>query len=280
MLRFESLGDNCEFGLVQRLCGAEPLGLLRFAGFYLPVEIRLQKLVAALERKFDGLAAADTVTAYLAGEPGRREFIVRESAYGLMYHTFIAEGDADPKALHDAEVKRLGFLRRKLLEDLAGGDKICVWRSPVTADLSEVKPLLDVLRRLGPNTLLWVVEADDEHAAGTIEITEPGLIKGFVRRFAPYTNAAEIHLPSWLEVCWRTYELCGRENIIAECAQPSVMPFRPPSAGNLVTHDPAITIGIGPLPIEAKPAFLRLWRWLRRRSSPAEHINSNSSART
>src|SRR5436305_104536 len=29
--RFESLGDNCEFGILQRLEGAEPLGLLRWA---------------------------------------------------------------------------------------------------------------------------------------------------------------------------------------------------------------------------------------------------------
>ena len=29
-LRFESLGENCEFGLFQRRCDAEPLGLLRF----------------------------------------------------------------------------------------------------------------------------------------------------------------------------------------------------------------------------------------------------------
>jgi capsular polysaccharide biosynthesis protein len=31
MLRFESLGGNCEFGLVQRYVGIEPLGLLRYA---------------------------------------------------------------------------------------------------------------------------------------------------------------------------------------------------------------------------------------------------------
>jgi capsular polysaccharide biosynthesis protein len=279
MLKFESIGDNCEFGLVQRLCGAEPLGLLRFAGFYLPVEIRLQKLVAALERGFEGLAEADTINVHLAGDPGRREFIVRESAYGLMYHTFIPEGAADPKALHDAEVKRLRFLRRKLLEDLAGGEKIWVWRSPVTSDVSHVKPLADILRRLGPNILLWVVEADDEHAAGTIEVVEPGLIKGYVRRLAPYMNAADIHLASWLEVCTRTHELCARDRTFPDCEQPGRMALHPPSAGNPVACDARITIGTGPLPIEANSAFSRLWRWLRRRSSSAEHTLSSSRTR-
>jgi hypothetical protein len=58
-----SLGDNCEFGLVQRRGGAEPLGLLRFASIFLPIEIRLEKLAAVLERKFEGLCVAETMMA-------------------------------------------------------------------------------------------------------------------------------------------------------------------------------------------------------------------------
>jgi len=34
VLQFESIGDNCELGLVQRRAGSEPLGLLRFARVY------------------------------------------------------------------------------------------------------------------------------------------------------------------------------------------------------------------------------------------------------
>jgi len=34
--RFESLGDNCEFGMVQRYAGAEPLSLFRF--IVLPID--------------------------------------------------------------------------------------------------------------------------------------------------------------------------------------------------------------------------------------------------
>src|SRR6185312_11010618 len=40
VMRFESLGDNCELGLVQRRCGKEPLGLLRFANIMLPSLLR------------------------------------------------------------------------------------------------------------------------------------------------------------------------------------------------------------------------------------------------
>src|SRR5216683_6255225 len=49
MYRFASLGDNCEFGLVQRRCGAEPLGLFRFA------TIGPESLVQLLEAGLDDL---------------------------------------------------------------------------------------------------------------------------------------------------------------------------------------------------------------------------------
>ena len=49
MRQVESLGINCELGLVQRHCLAEPLGLFRFA--YTPLE----GLVAALHQDFAGI---------------------------------------------------------------------------------------------------------------------------------------------------------------------------------------------------------------------------------
>jgi hypothetical protein len=50
VIQFESLGDNCELGLVQRMAGAEPLGLLRFAG------VPLRHLIRAMEARFEGMA--------------------------------------------------------------------------------------------------------------------------------------------------------------------------------------------------------------------------------
>ncbi len=67
MLRFAALGDNCEFGLVQRQAGAEPLGLLRFAGFHIPAERRLGRLIEALDREFEGVGRPETVRVGAAG---------------------------------------------------------------------------------------------------------------------------------------------------------------------------------------------------------------------
>jgi capsular polysaccharide biosynthesis protein len=207
MLCFESLGDSCEFGLVQRNAGVEPLGLLRFNGIHVPPEFRLEKLVAALERKFDRLGAPGTITVIPEGLPGQRELMVYESCYNLHYHTGIFESSAEPLVQAEREMTRLTFLRRKLLDDLGSGEKIFIWKSTASTHAKHVRPLLDVLRRLGPNTLLWVVKADTDHLPGTVERLEPDFIKGYVRRFAPWPHTTDIDWASWFEVCWHAHEV-------------------------------------------------------------------------
>jgi Glycosyltransferase 61 len=260
MLSFENLGDNCEFGLVQRQAGIEPLGLLRFNGFYTPPEVRLDSLVAALERGFAGLGAAGTITVFPYGVSGQRELIVRESAYDFWYHTGVSEGDVDPQVQAEREATRLGFLRRKLLEDLATGDKTWVWKSKATTHRDQVQPLLEILRRLGPNTLLWVVEADEEHPPGTIEALEPDLIKGYIARFAPYEGVTNIHYASWFEVCWQADEFRHPHLAAPDREAEPEAPERALSAmERLARNPPAPPL---PAPVAKRKAGSRIWRWL------------------
>src|ERR1041384_3955367 len=73
MLRFESIGENCEFGLVQRRCGAEPLGLFRFASAPLP------KLLAGLGARFEGLSHPDNLDVQLS--QNGREYLVTDRKF-------------------------------------------------------------------------------------------------------------------------------------------------------------------------------------------------------
>lgn len=205
---FESLGDSCEFGLVQRQAGAEPLGLLRFAGFTGAVEQRLEELIAALDRDFAGLGDEDTVQIRLEGEPGHQEYIVHETTYGLMYHTFLGPTDVTEATLRRNEAIRLRFLRRKLLADLAAAEKIFVWKANFPIARSRVERLLTALRRHGPARLLWVCAAGDVGGrAGDVERLADGLMRGLVDRFAPYDRMDDISHSAWFAVCeaaWRT----------------------------------------------------------------------------
>ena len=209
MMEFESLGDNCEFGLIQRIAGVEPLGLLRFSSILVPLGQKLERLVVALDKGFEGLGLPETITVHAAGEPpGPREFMVKEIAYDLLYHSGIYEGQVEADTARQRQYRYLNFLRRKLLEDLKVGEKIWVWKCEATVNRDQVSSLLDTLRRYGPNVLLWVVEADATHLAGSVERLDVDLLKGYVERFAPLGNAPNVSPRTWFIVCQNAYDLC------------------------------------------------------------------------
>ena len=210
VVQFESLGDSCEFGLVQRHAGAEPLGLLRFAGFTGAVDRRLEDLVAALDRGFEGLGEPDTVQVTMEGPAGHHEYIVRESVYGLLYHTFLGPTDVSEAALRRNESVRLRFLRRKLLADLAAADKIFVWKSNLPVEPARIHRLLAALRRHGPARLLWVCAADNAPGPiGSVEHLADGLLRGVVDRFAPYERMTDISHDAWRAVCAAALQIAG-----------------------------------------------------------------------
>jgi capsular polysaccharide biosynthesis protein len=257
LLKFESLGDNCTFGLVQRRAGAEPLGLLRFAGMQVTHGDRVELLAAALEKGFDGLGSPETISVELDGGVGSsREFVIRDSVYQLVYHTFLNPELIDAEALRQREVRRLGFLRRKLLDDLAAGEKIWVWTSPDTTRQDQLLPLLRVLRRRGPNRLLWVVAADEAHPPGTIEQIDRDFIKGRIAWLSSYNAAGDFHAPSWMEVCQRAYAAFQRDETPASATTPRAL-----TAMEYLASQPAM-----PRPPPAPVPFSeRLRSWLRRR---------------
>jgi hypothetical protein len=198
--RFESLGDNCEFGLVQRRCGAEPLSLLRFANTLLP------SLLRGLQTRFAGLGEPADLAFRLEGRT-KPEYIIQEKSYGLVYHTFRYKGEIDEDKFIASESARLKFLIRKFVEDLQGGEKIFVIKRNAPLREEEILPVVAAINAYGPNTLLWVVLADDKHKPGSVEWVMPGLVRGYIDRFAPNENAHDLSLNIWLEICVNAFAL-------------------------------------------------------------------------
>ncbi len=192
--RFESLGENCEFGLFQRRCDAEPLGLLRFSSTF------MRNLIRGVEDGFADLGASEHIEPRLEGG-SRKEFMIHEQKYGLVYHTFVYEGERSVWLMREQEAARLKFLRRKFAEELEAAEKIFVYRYRAGTTLEEILPLHMALSRYGQATLLWVVPAEPDRPAGTIEIMMPGLMKGYIDRFAPDDNAPDLSFDGWLQVC-------------------------------------------------------------------------------
>ena len=201
-LQFESVGENCEFGLVQRRCDSEPLGLLRFSSTF------LRPLIRGLDDGFEGLGEPDDVDPRLEGDVPR-EYMIHEKKYGLVYHSFVYEGQRSVWLMREQETARLKFLRRKFKEELELAEKIFVYKRNAPVPEEEVLPLFLALRRRGNNTLLWVVPAERDRPPGTVEVMMPGLLKGYIDRFAPDDNAHDFSFGGWMKVCANAWVLAG-----------------------------------------------------------------------
>ncbi len=195
--RFQSLGDNCEFGIAQRRFGAEPLNLLRFSATH------LTHLLRGLDTEFDGLTLPENLAVVHGTEPeGAREYIIEQTTYDLRYHSFEHEGEVAAETVLPRAHQRLRFQLRLFLQDLRAAEKIFVLKRNIPLALEEATPVWAALRSYNPrNTLLYVVPADAAHLPGTVEWMGPGLLRGHIDRLAPYEDAQGVSQDCWLAIC-------------------------------------------------------------------------------
>jgi tetratricopeptide (TPR) repeat protein len=201
MLSFESLGERCDFGAVQRHFGVEPLGLLRFA--WAPFD----SLIAALEDRF---AAIGTVEDIEFGRY-RDETILRMKKYGLMFHTFI-EGMHDApaekqQAFHEQQRRRLAFLKNKLVGDLEDPQKIFVYSTDDAASDDDARRLFRALRAYGRNSLLYVRPVMDKRPEGLVEALEDGHFAGYFPGLNDFVSGNNPPLELWRRLCLQTHRL-------------------------------------------------------------------------
>jgi hypothetical protein len=193
MLSFESLGHNCEFGIMQRHCGAEPLGLLRFVG------ITLQDLLRGLDCGFADVGHDRWLRVFLHDGP-RREFMVSDVRHNIGFHSFRFEDETTAERVRAEQGQQLRFFHRNFLEVLESGERLFVFQRPRQLLAAHMLPLLTLLRSYGPNALLFVTEGG-EHPPGTVEQIGHGLYHGHTSRMAPAENVGTGDLRAWLSIC-------------------------------------------------------------------------------
>ena len=198
LLGFESIGQDCEFGLVQRRYGAEPLGLFRWNS------TNTALLTQASDAGFEGIGEPEHTVMALWDD---YEYHLKDRRWGFACHTFRSRHEAEFDPLYATMCKRIAFLRRKLLSDLASGDKILVHKT-FDVDIEAVRALAASLRRHGPVRLLWVrtraMLPDDgvQRRIGTVETIEPGLYASDVSAFGNRVGAPwHIAFEDWVAVC-------------------------------------------------------------------------------
>jgi hypothetical protein len=188
MLGFCALGNNCEFGMAQRTWGAEPIDLLRWANTPPLVLIRL------LRAGFEGIGDPNEIEAYPT-QSG--EFHIRHKGYRFAWHAFANVRDTTAERVRDREVKRLPFLARKLLEDMADGTRIfVVMKSDMTSDIA--REILAAMHLHGRPTLMYATPGGSLGVAREAEY----LLHASIPEFADPANVTTtVRADDWMAVC-------------------------------------------------------------------------------
>ena len=200
--RFESLGENCDLGVVQRAVGLEPLGLFRFAACNAP------GVIALLRARFHPLGEPEDL--WLDEVGPRREYWVKSRQFTFESHTNRYAPHDQAAVVRDGEIEKLRYLKSHLLRDLAQGRKLFVFKG--TSELATIRRLAAQLQTHGPNCLLWVNVADEAHAAASVERDSSSLLRGFVSRFGTYDGNPSLPVEEWVSVCAHAYRLWRNED--------------------------------------------------------------------
>ncbi len=187
LMRFESLGDSCEFGIVQRRFGAEPLSLLRWTG------TSPELLTAAFRARLEGVGDPE----FTELRVHHNEYQTSDRRFHMLAHTFTMEWTTPFDKFYESQCKRMEFLRRKLLEDIRNSEKIFVYGSARMTDELALE-LYESMREIGVDVKLLCLRLPGIGLpASSVRQLRGGLMIGAIDRFSTVDTAVE----DWLEVC-------------------------------------------------------------------------------
>ncbi|MCW1933922.1 hypothetical protein [Pararhodobacter zhoushanensis] len=176
--RFESLGDNCEFGFVMARHQPKKSSLLRWALTPFPVLTRL------LRDDFKDLYQFENL------EPTSPKMLL-DRGTGVRFHTDMVRDSVfveDHKAVYEKEIHKVAHLRQRLEEQLQNPDMIFVYKGRQELPKAELQTLADLVSRRGGAQLLYVT-AKGDLPPGSVEAHGDNLHIARIDRFADYATA-------------------------------------------------------------------------------------------
>ncbi|WP_159013184.1 M48 family metallopeptidase [Acidisoma sp. S159] len=199
VMRFQSLGENCEFGLVQRHFGAEPVELFRWS------YVRPAQMVALLASEFAGIGDPKTTRISVSRS---NEYFIEDIRNELIFHTFVPPGSCDPDQLLAQHCRRLKWLREKLVDDLQTSEKIFIFKDHLETDVATLFEIDKAVKAYGPNRLLCVRIEDGENIAGSARRISDTMAFGYLDKSCPLPDDTwPIAFEHWTSICRETVRL-------------------------------------------------------------------------
>jgi hypothetical protein len=214
VLQFESIGDNCEMGFVQRKVGAEPLGMFRFAG------VPLDHLLRAMRARFEGMADSANVRV----QPENGEYMIKLTKYDFIYHADVKIDQADPEVLRQQQTRTVRFLVDKLIADLENPSKILVFRQnePLSAndlvDLHGGGRLRTLRPSLGTRSSAWPSTGHRGRCRRYLDDRPRQPISDSRERTRPRSSFVADYAAKGLRYASDTGDLIGRSRVTSNAA--------------------------------------------------------------
>jgi hypothetical protein len=202
---FEGLGNNCEFGIVQRLAGYDPPGLFRNVGY-----LRADAMISLIENNLAGMFDEG---AYKFVKPdGWPDYRLDCLRYGFFFHTAIPatleqDSAAWQRKAKDA-VASFRFLKRLFQDDLKTGEKTFVFRFIEPLEPRMQRQFLQAIRKHGPGWLLYIRQ-DPAYPEGFVELAEDGLLIGAIDKLSN-ENPPQINAKAWEHIARKAIDLRRR----------------------------------------------------------------------
>jgi hypothetical protein len=183
--RFVSLGDDPQFGSLQRFFGAGTFGLFRYSG------ITAADLVRALNTDLAEIIEAGDATPI----PAQSDWHLHLPQAGFRMQTLVEP--ADPGVFLAQMRRRLRYLAMQLLAQLRDGRMTFVFKAYDPGE-EEISALHAAVRRHGPAALLCVRRGGPGRPSGSAEARGDGLWVGHIGPGGPMDKAFR---DAWVAIC-------------------------------------------------------------------------------
>jgi hypothetical protein len=150
-----------------------------------------------------GFLGVDDCSSIGLRETTNKEWGVTQTTYSIYFdHSGITRNETPEAQATAAIAKRLGFQRRKLLEDLNSGDKLFVYRTyDHTLDADALAAISAAMKDFPRAVLLYVQHTPEGRRPFAAERRTANLIVGFIDRFAPVGGKLHYNPDGWEAVC-------------------------------------------------------------------------------
>jgi hypothetical protein len=195
MGQFISMGLNCEFGVAQRKCHAEPPDLFRWGNTPIAVALHM------LRDRFEHIAEPSALEIVVTGG----EYNLINTHYGFTWHTFAMEKDMSAERVLRREIARLPRQADILMDDMAEGQRVLLRAAQDGVRDGDIAAFVEVCGSFGPCHILYVSE--DAAQAGTVQRCGQRLLRGYVERFVTGDVAKETQPAPWVRLCRAAWAL-------------------------------------------------------------------------